>query len=75
MFQIKDDYLHDLQLVQTFASLNREIILDELVKGMKWKVLDSYECIHNYIDTNDETLSAFHAPMLRKNAGHLLFLY
>lgn len=66
--QLKEDYLHDLQLVQTFASLNREIILDELVKGMKWKVLDSYECIHNYIDSSDETLSTFQAPMLRKGA-------
>lgn len=32
-------YLHDLQIVQKFASLNREIMLDELIKGMKWKVL------------------------------------
>ena len=29
--QLKDDYLHDLQIVQQFASLNRESILDELV--------------------------------------------
>lgn len=28
------DYLHDLQIVQQFASLNREIILEELVKGI-----------------------------------------
>lgn len=66
--RLKDDYLHDLQIVQQFASLNREVILDELVKGMKWKVVDSYECIHNYIDASDETLSVFHAPMLRKGA-------
>lgn len=65
---LMEDYLHDLQLVQQFASLNREIILDELVKGMKWKILDSYECIHNYVDASEETLSAFGAPMLRKGA-------
>ena len=66
--ELKDDYLHDMQVVQTFATLNRQIILDELVKGMKWKVLDKYECIHNYVDATPETLETFHDPMLRKGA-------
>lgn len=66
--QLMDDYLHDLQVVQQFASLNRAIILDKLVKGMKWKVLDSYECIHNYVDAYEETIQAFGSPMLRKGA-------
>ena len=62
------DYLHDLQVVQQFASLNREIILDELLKGMKWKILDTYECIHNYVDASPETLDTFGTSMLRKGA-------
>jgi len=66
--ELKDAYLHDIQVVQRFATLNRQIILDELVKGMKWKVLDTYECIHNYVDATPETLETFHAPMLRKGA-------
>ena len=45
--ELMDDYLHDIQVVQQFASLNREIILSELVKEMKWKVLCFYECVHN----------------------------
>lgn len=65
---LMEDYLHDLQVVQQFASLNREIILDELVKGMKWKILDSYECIHNYVDASPETLDTFGSSMLRKGA-------
>lgn len=65
---LMEDYLHDLQVVQLFASLNREIILDELVKGMKWKVLNSYECIHNYVDASPETLDTFGSSMLRKGA-------
>lgn len=48
-----EDYLHDVQLVQQFASLNREAILDEIAKGMKWKVLDSFESAHNYVDLSD----------------------
>lgn len=66
--QIMNDYLHDLQIVQQFASLNRSIILDELVKGMKWKILDSYECIHNYVDASEETIHTFGSPLLRKGA-------
>ena len=65
---LMEDYLHDLQIVQQFASLNRKIILDELVKGMKWKILNSYECIHNYVDASPETLSTFGSSMLRKGA-------
>ncbi len=66
--QLMDDYLHDLQIVQQFASLNREIILDEIVKGMKLKITDSYECIHNYVDASDDTIHTFGSAMLRKGA-------
>lgn len=65
---LMDDYLHDLQIVQNFASLNREAIINELAKGMKWKIADSYECIHNYVDSSDETLKEFKSPILRKGA-------
>ena len=61
-------YLHDLQIVQEFASLNRQTILDELAKEMKWKVVDHYSCIHNYIDETAETLNTFQSPILRKGA-------
>ena len=59
---LMDDYLHDLGIVQGFAALNREIIRDEICKGMKWKVLDSYTCIHNYVDFRPQP------PILRKGA-------
>lgn len=67
---LMSDYLHDLQIVQEFATLNREIMLEELVKGMKWKVADSYSCIHNYvaaIPDISETKTSF-GYMLRKGA-------
>lgn len=59
---LMEDYLHDISIVQEFASLNREAVLDELVKGMKWKISYHYSCIHNYIDTSQSEL------MLRKGA-------
>ena len=48
--KLMDQYLHDIQIVQEFAALNRNTILDELTKGMKWKVEETYASVHNYID-------------------------
>ena len=47
--ELMDDYLHDVAIVTSYASLNREIILHEILKGMKWKEIERYESIHNYI--------------------------
>ena len=59
---LMEDYLHDLAVVQAFATLNREIIIDEITKGMKWKIQDTYSCIHNYVDFNTGV------PIIRKGA-------
>lgn len=59
---LKEQYLHDLAIVQDFATLNRNIIISEICKGMKWKVQETTSCIHNYVDFSDET------PILRKGA-------
>ena len=48
--ELMEAYIHDTIIVQEFAALNREAILDELCRGMKWKILESRSCIHNYID-------------------------
>lgn len=48
--KLKEDYLHDLQVVQEYAELNRQVILEELAKGMKWKMQESISVCHNYID-------------------------
>ena len=60
--ELMESYLHDLQIVQNFATLNREIIISEISKGMKWKVLESYTCIHNYVDFSTDI------PIIRKGA-------
>ncbi|OUP80765.1 RNA-splicing ligase RtcB [Lachnoclostridium sp. An169] len=46
----RDAYLEDLQTIQEFAALNRAAILDELVRGMKWKMTEKFSSVHNYID-------------------------
>lgn len=61
--ELMSDYIHDLQIVHEFASLNRHIIVQEIVRGMKWKLDDEWECTHNYIDCRDDSV-----PLLRKGA-------
>lgn len=59
---LMEEYLQDMQAVQEFARLNRYAILDELAKGMKWKIQERTECVHNYIDTAEDN------RILRKGA-------
>lgn len=49
-------YLHDMRLTQEFAALNRQAIADEIVRGMKFDVLEQFDTIHNYIDTETRIL-------------------
>lgn len=60
--ELKTSYLHDLEIVQEFAMENRKAILDELIKGMKWKILEEYSIPHNYVDFS------MAEPILRKGA-------
>ena len=55
-----DEYLHDMKIVQQFAALNRQAMMDEIVKGMNLHVEEQFTTIHNYIDTD--------AMVLRKGA-------
>ena len=64
---LKDDYLHDATVATSYASLNREILLYEILKGMKWKESERYESIHNYIGTLPDG-----TPILRKGAASAL---
>lgn len=54
--QLMEDYIHDMKIVQKFAMLNRKAMMDELIKGMKLKVIDEFTTIHNYIDTENMIL-------------------
>ncbi len=59
---LMEDYLHDLEIVQEYAFLNRRVIATEILKGMKWKEKETVSCIHNYVDFTGEI------PLLRKGA-------
>lgn len=48
--QLFEDYIHDMNIAQEFATLNRLAIADTIQCGMRWKVKDQWETRHNYID-------------------------
>lgn len=55
-----EQYIHDMKIVQRYAELNRQAMMDEIIKGMKIHIVEQFTTIHNYIDTD--------AMILRKGA-------
>ncbi len=45
-------YIHDMKIVQRYAEINRQAMMDEIIKGMKLHVIEQFTTIHNYIDTD-----------------------
>ncbi len=45
------EYLHDLDVVVSFADLNRRTMAELICDQMGLTVTDRFACIHNYIDT------------------------
>lgn len=50
------DYLHDMAIVQEFAALSRQAMVDEMLKGLKLHAEESFTTIHNYIDMESMVL-------------------
>ena len=55
-----DDYMHDLRIMQEYASFNRQVIRNILWEKMHFAIVKSFETIHNYVD--------FERMILRKGA-------
>lgn len=45
-------YIHDMKLAQQFAKSNREEIARVIIEAMNVNVIDQFDTIHNYIDTD-----------------------
>ena len=50
------DYIHDMQIMQEYAEINRQAMLDEIVTRMGYEVEEKFSTIHNYIDTENMIL-------------------
>ena len=54
--ELFEQYIHDMKIVQRFAMLNRQAMMDEIINGMKLHVEEQFTTIHNYIDTDSMIL-------------------
>lgn len=50
------DYIHDMEIVQKHAEINRKYIADTIIKKMGWHICEEFQTIHNYIDTKNMIL-------------------
>lgn len=48
----KAAYMEDVQIIRRYAEWNRQIIVREILKGMKWKAVDRFSSAHNYLDAD-----------------------
>jgi len=55
-----DDYIHDMKIIQRFAVLNRQAMMDIILEKIGLTKVGGFTTIHNYIDTD--------AMILRKGA-------
>ena len=51
-----DQYLHDMQIAQKYARLNRLAIINSIITEMDFSVAEQFTTIHNYIDTESMIL-------------------
>ncbi|NMD37645.1 MAG: RtcB family protein [Christensenellaceae bacterium] len=54
--QLMADYLHDMEIIQNFAKLNRQAMVDILLKGMGWEEQSRFTTIHNYVELSSMIL-------------------
>ena len=54
--ELLEQYLHDMKIAQQFADLNRRAMMDVIVKGMRFHIVEQFSTIHNYIDIENMIL-------------------
>lgn len=50
------DYLHDMEIAQRYAWINRQTISNIIADHMDWSIGFTFHTVHNYIDTLSMTL-------------------
>ncbi|UJF15613.1 RtcB family protein [Jeotgalibaca sp. MA1X17-3] len=51
-----EDYLHDVQICQRFAHLNRKAMMEEIIQKMKVEIISTFDTIHNYVDVPNQII-------------------
>ena len=50
------NYLHDVNIAQKYAALNRKTMAEVIIEGMGWKTISEFDTIHNYVDLENMIL-------------------
>ena len=58
-----DDYIHDMKIIQHFATLNRKAMMDVILVGMRLTAVEQFTTIHNYIDRSFHSGSLCYLPI------------
>ncbi len=69
--QLFEDYLHDMKLIQRFATLNRKAMVQIILSEGGLREAERFTTIHNYIDTDTMILRK---GAVSSNAGELLLV-
>ena len=54
--ELMERYLHDMRIAQEYAALNRQAMIDVIIKGMGLHVEEQFTTVHNYIDLEHNIL-------------------
>ena len=54
--ELFEQYLHDMRIAQRFANINRQAMMNTIVKDMDFHVVEQFTTIHNYIDVDNMIL-------------------
>lgn len=69
--EYREDYLHDMQICQEYASLNRKYIALEILNNYGIIAMDTFETIHNYICFEDNIVRK---GAIRANKGERVII-
>ena len=51
-----DDYIHDMKIMQDFAMINRNTMMEIILEGMGLSAVERFTTVHNYIDIENMIL-------------------
>ena len=54
--ELFSSYLHDMDIVQKFAQVNRDVIAQDIISNMNLHVAEEFTTVHNYIDLDSMIL-------------------
>ena len=68
--ELFEQYIHDMKIVQHFAMLNRQAMMDEIVKGMKLHVYFEEQNLHS-IDPASEFYISIHGSIAQSESENI----